>query len=310
MTLLQQIVHSKAFNRFIITVIAIAAVLVGLETSADIRAEYGKWLHVFDVVILTIFTIEILLKMGAHGKRPWDYFKDPWNVFDFSIVVVCFMPMDGQFAAVLRLVRILRVLRLVSAVPRLQLLVGALLKSIPSMGYVGILLLILFYIYGVMGTFLFGKHDPVHFGTLGASMLALFRTVTMEDWTDLMYTQMYGAGYVEGLENPVFMAPHGYLAIAYFVSFILLGTMIMLNLFIGVIMRSMNEVELEAELAMRAKHRATLGYVTVADEIRKLEHQIDGLKESLHTILHRVENENKADLAVRPISTETDLAMK
>ncbi|MFN7140200.1 MAG: ion transporter, partial [Limisphaerales bacterium] len=210
----------------------------------------------------------------------------------------------------LRLVRILRVLRLVSAVPRLQLLVGALLKSIPSMGYVGVLLLILFYIYGVMGTFLFAKHDPIHFGTLPDSMLALFRTVTMEDWTDLMYTQMYGGGYTEGDENAVFQSPHGYIAVAYFVSFILLGTMIMLNLFIGVIMRSMNEVEAEAELAMRAKHRATLGHTTIADEIRKLEHQIDSLKESLHVVLKRVENESKPASRARSQAEETDLALK
>jgi voltage-gated sodium channel len=212
-------------------------------------------------------------------------------VFDFTIVAVCFLPMDGQYAAVLRLARVLRVLRLVTTVPRLQLLVGALLKSIPSMVYVSVLLSILFYIYGVIGTFLFGKHDPVHFGSLGASMLSLFQTVTMEGWVDLMAIQLYGHDYVAGQPATAVSTGHGPAAILYFVSFILLGTMIMLNLFIGVIMKSMSEVEAENELADRAKHRKELGAITAADEIKRLERQVDALKESLTKVLVLIEHD-------------------
>lgn len=299
--LLKKIVDSKWFQRSIISVIFVAAVLVGLETSPGIRKQHGFLLHFLDQLILGIFTAEIAIKMGAHGRKPWRYFLDSWNIFDFLIVVVCFLPMEGQFAAVLRLVRILRVLRLVSAVPRLQLLVGALLKSVPSMGYVSVLLLILFYIYAVMGTFLFSAHDPMHFGSLGISMISLFRTVTMEGWTDLMYTQIYGSSYVDGQSNPMFLKPHGYLAVAYFVSFILIGTMVMLNLFIGVIMKSMNEVQTDAELTERARHYRTLGHATVSDDIKKLEHQIDSLKEALHLVLHRVQHEAKEKLPPAPV---------
>jgi voltage-gated sodium channel len=291
---LQTIVDSPHFQRFIIGVIIAAAILIGLETSPQLRAEYGRLMRALDAVILGIFVVEIAVKMGAHGRRPWRYFHDGWNIFDFTIVAVCFLPMQGQFAAVLRLVRILRVLRLVTNIPRLQLLVGALLKSIPSMGYVGILLFLLFYMYGVMGTFLFGAIDPVHWGSLPVSMLSLFRTVTMEDWTDLMYTQMYGAGYVEGETTAPTFTPQAIVAVIYFVSFILFGTMIMLNLFIGVIMKSMNEMQLEAEHELRARHRRDLGQITVTDEIRQLQHQLESIKEALQAVSFRISSELEA----------------
>jgi voltage-gated sodium channel len=292
---LKRIVESRGFNRFIILVIVAAAVLIGLETSSKLMHSHGHLLHLFDKIILGIFTIEALMKIASHGKRPWRYFLDGWNVFDFSIVAVCFLPMDGQYAAVLRLARVLRVLRLVTTVPRLQLLVGALLKSIPSMIYVSVLLSILFYIYGIIGTFLFGKHDALHFGTLGASMLSLFQIVTMEGWVDLMYLQMYGTSQLSG--QPVTPTGHSVAAVVYFVSFILLGTMIMLNLFIGVIMKSMSEVEQENESADRLKHRREYGSVTIADEIKRLERQVDALKESLTLVLHRVEQETPGSRA-------------
>lgn len=118
----------------------LAGILVGLETYDGIVASYGSIINVLDKLILGVFILEIVIKMGAHGGKPLDYFKDPWNIFDFTIVVVCLLPVQGQFVAVLRLARILRVLKLVTAVPKLQILVGALLKSIPSMFYVSILL--------------------------------------------------------------------------------------------------------------------------------------------------------------------------
>ena len=287
----QHIVESKSFSRFIILVILAAAVLIGLETSPDLAQRHGHLLHFLDKIILGIFTLEIVIKMAAHGRQPWRYFKDGWNVFDFTIVAVCFLPMDGQFAAVLRLARILRVLRLVAAVPRLQLLVGALLKSIPSMLYVSVLLFILFYIYGVIGVFVFGKYDPLHFGSLGNSMLSLFQIITMEGWVDLLNTQMFGPDSGKGEGGTTTMTKHGLGAVVYFVSFILLGTMIMLNLFIGVIMKSMGEVEEETAAADRARHKKEFGAATLTDEIRRLEQQIDGLKESLRAVLHRAEQE-------------------
>lgn len=285
-TFCQRIVSARWFQPVIITVILAAGALVGLETYAQLSQRYGAWFKVLDSLIVAIFVVEIALKMGAHGRQPWRFFRDPWNIFDFVIVAVCLLPLNGHYLAVLRLVRILRVLRLVTALPRLQLLVGALLKSIPSMGYVGMLLFLLFYIYAVMGTFLFGANDPMHFGSLQAALLSLFRIVTLEDWTDIMYVQMYGSAHyaIEGFSGATQSRAMPAIAVVYFVSFVLLGTMVMLNLFIGVIMNGMNETQREAELAERKKHLKQLGHATLGDEIKLIEHELDALKTRLQTL--------------------------
>ena len=153
-------------------------------------------------------------------------------------------------SAVLRLFRLLRVLRLVTVIPRLQVIVGALLRSLPSMVYISILLFLLFYVYAVLGVILFRENDPIHFGNLWTSLLSLFRVVTLEDWTDVMYIQMFGSdayeGYnqsVEGLK--VVRKARPLIGALYFVSFVLLGTMVMLNLVIGVVLSGMDEAQKE-----------------------------------------------------------------
>jgi len=118
----QRIVASRSFHTIIIGVILLTGVLAGLETNAAIIASHGTLLRALDVFVLTIFVLEIVLKLAAHGRRPLDFFRDGWNVFDFFVVTLCLLPMDSQFAVVLRLVRTLRLLRLVSALPKLNFL--------------------------------------------------------------------------------------------------------------------------------------------------------------------------------------------
>jgi len=180
-------------------------------------------------------------------------------------VAVCLLPIQSNdFVAVLRLVRVLRVLKLVSAIPRLQVLVGAVLKSIPSIGYVFLLATLHFYIYGCMATFLYSENDPVHFRNLQTSMLSLFRAVTLEDWTDLMYINMYGsANYGYDASTYEMLAEMGisqdevkssaspFAAALFFVSFIVTGAMIVLNLFVGVMLTGMEDAKKEQELASR-----------------------------------------------------------
>ena len=201
--------------------------------------------------------------------------------------------MGGQYAAVLRLARVLRALRLVTAVPRLQLLVSSLLKSIPSLGYVGLLLTVLFYVYAVMGIFLFRGNDPVHFQDLSTSLLTLFRVVTLEDWTDVMYIQMYGSdaypGYADFAQAHLREASLGrpLLGAAFFVSFVMLGTMIMLNLFIGVIINSMSEAKAEKEAEERRRHLERDGEISVGDEIRLIEGEVEKLGRRLGELRRR-----------------------
>ena len=275
--------RSNFFNQFIIGTILLTGVVVGAQTYKDFAEENVTVLNFLDQTILVIFTIEALIKILAEGYRPLNYFKNPWNVFDFAIVAACllesFLQLGGAFLPILRLARILRVLRLITAIPKLQLLVTCLLKSLPSMFYVSILLFLLFYVYGAMAVFLFGENDPIHFRNLQTSILSLFRVVTLEDWTDVMYINMYGSnayGYsADDLSkwNPASsQSPLG--AAIFFVSFVLIGTMIVLNLVIGVIMNSMDESNEE---------------ISIKQEIERRKNKPEPVRDGLHDLHNRME---------------------
>jgi len=292
--------NSEYFNRFIIATILLAGVVVGAQTYPNFAQENAHILSFLDRAILIIFILEASIKILAEGKNPFNYFKNPWNVFDFTIVVACllepFLDLGGAFLPVLRLARILRVLRLVTAIPKLQLLVTCLLKSLPSMFYVSILLFLLFYIYGAMAVFLFGENDPIHFRNLQTSILSLFRVVTLEDWTDVMYINMYGSnqyGYTaEDLAkwNP---APSGspLWAALFFVSFVLIGTMIVLNLVIGVIMNSMEESNAEMSIKQEIEKRRN-NPEPVRDGLHDLQNRMEELSSELKVIKKMIEETN------------------
>lgn len=279
----KRIVDSTLFNGFVLFMILLAGVVVGLETYPNIQSKYSSSLHVLDQLILWTFAIEAMIKILSHGKSPWKYFSDGWNVFDFSIVVVCFLPLNAAYSAVLRLARILRVLRLVSALPKLQLLVGALIKSIPSMIYVFILLILHFYIFAVLGTFLFQINDPAHFGNLQTSMLTLFGLVTLEGWVDVMYINFYGCDQYGYGDSPIPCNNPQSQPIAsalYFISFIITGAMIVLNLFIGVIMTGMEEAKEEAEIKEREDFLKD-GKITPEEEIVIIQKKLEALNTDL-----------------------------
>ena len=306
--LLKSIAESSRFQHSVTAVILLAAVLVGAETYPAIVREHGTLLHALDRVVLGIFTLEIAIKMGAEGKRPWRYFADRWNVFDFLIVAAAFLPAAGQYVTVLRLVRLLRVLRLVHAIPKLQLLVNALLKSIPSMGYVSMLLLLLFYVYAVAGVFLFGKNDPLHFGNLQVALITLFSTVTLEGWTDVLYIEMYGCagfGYSERPEQCTASLAQPGVAVVYFISFVLVGTMVMLNLFIGVIMNGMNEAQVEEEQRLAQERRASgVAGQDLHSELLQLASQLKELERSLESAARHAERDRRELVAMNTANAE------
>ena len=227
--LANKIVQARWFQWGIIAAIVLNGVVIGLDTSAVLIARFGRWFELANQVFLGIFVVEAAIKIVAHYPRPWRYFKDGWNVFDFSVVVVSLLPGTGELATLARLARLLRVLRLVSALPELRLIVATLVRSIPSMFNVVCLLSIVFYIYAVAGNHLFRDIDPTHWRNLGMSFITLFRIVTLEDWTDVMYTAM----------------AHYSWAWAYFVSFVVLGTFVVVNLFIAVVLNNLQEAKAE-----------------------------------------------------------------
>ena len=213
-------IESAPVQRFIIAVIVVNAVTLGLETSASIRSDWGGLLHLLDRVALAIYIVEIGLKIYAFRLG---FFRGAWNVFDFVVVGIALVPASGPLA-VLRALRVLRVLRLVSTVPRLRFVVEALLAAIPGITSIAGLMLLLFYVFAVMATGLFGQDFPEWFGSIGASMYTLFQIMTLESWS-------------MGIVRPVMAAYPA--AWAFFVPFILIATFTMLNLFIGIIVDTM-----------------------------------------------------------------------
>jgi voltage-gated sodium channel len=221
-------------HRLIICLIIINAITIGLETSPAVVTQIGGALRVFEVGVLSIFVLEILLKLIAHGPR---FFRSGWNNLDFFIVAISLVPAAG-WLSILRTLRILRVLRLLSTVPRLRQLTESLISAIPSIGWITFMLGLVFYVFAVIGTELFGAEFPAWFGNIGASMYTLFQIMTLESWS-------------MGIARPVMQAFP--LAWAYFVPFILISSFTILNLFIGIIVNTMQAFHWEEEENKRAE---------------------------------------------------------
>ncbi len=254
----RRITEARWFERTIVGLILVNALLIGLETSPEIMAQHGRWLVLGNHVILGVFIVEAALKIAAVAPRVNRYFGSGWNQFDFAIIVLSFIPASGEFAMVARLVRLLRVLRLVTTIPKLRLVVATLVHSIPSMVHVILLLAVLFYIYGVLGYFLYHEHDPAHWGTLGAAMLTLFQVVTLEGWADIMRTAMEA--------RP--------LAWIYFVSFVVIGTFVIINLFIAIVINNLEETkhhELEALAGTATREQLLAELRTTMEALGRLE---------------------------------------
>ena len=226
---IEKVVNAPAFEYAIITIIVLNGALLGVGTSPGLSERYGDWFHMGNQIALVIFIAEALLKMVAASPRLFGYFKDGWNIFDFLVIVFALIPATGEYAMIARLARLLRVLRLISAIRDLRLIVAALVRSIPSVGHVMMLMSIIVYIYAIMGYHLFHENDPDNWRNLGISLLTLFNVITLEGWTDVMAKAMEA--------HP--------LAWLYFVSFVIVGTFVVINLFIAIIINNLDEAKLE-----------------------------------------------------------------
>nr|MCU0345235.1 ion transporter [Ignavibacterium sp.] len=211
-----------SLQNFIIALIIFNSITIGMETSVTIMNSIGRTLLLIDKIILAIFVIEILLKLYAYGPG---FFKSGWNVFDFSIVAIALLPASGALA-VLRSLRIFRSLRLIKNVPKLRF-IESLFHSLPSLLWIFVLLALVFYVFAVIGTKLFGAAYPEWFGNIGASMFSLFQIMTLEGWAEISREVMK--------EFP--------LANIYFIIFILLASYTTLNIFIAIVVNTMSEVQ-------------------------------------------------------------------
>ena len=257
--LLRAVVESRGFSLTITAVIVINAITLGLETSPRIMEAAGPVLIAIDRVALWIFTLEIGLKLWVYRSR---FFRDAWNVFDLGIVAVAWAPSAGAMS-VLRALRIMRVLRLVSIVPQMRTVVGALFGALPGMGSIVAVLLLVFYVAAVMATKLFGADFPEWFGSVGGSMYSLFQIMTLESWS-------------MGIVRPVMeQYPHAWI---FFVPFIIATSFTVLNLFIALIVNSMqslhsrttDSVRSEAAIAHDEREALARQVAVLTEEVRQM----------------------------------------
>ncbi|MFV0563278.1 ion transporter [Malaciobacter mytili] len=214
--MIKNLIESKKFQNFIVFLIILNGITLGLGTSSKIVSSYGTILEFIDRVIISIFTIEIILRIYVHKAK---FFKDSWSFFDFFVVAISLIPANDGLS-ILRVLRVLRLFRLLTIIPQMRTIIGALIGVIPGIASVSMVLLLFFYVFAIMATNLFANTFPQWFGTLGESMYTLFQVMTLESWS-------------MGIARPI-MEQHPY-AWIFFVIYILVVTFIMVNLFIGLI---------------------------------------------------------------------------
>jgi voltage-gated sodium channel len=257
---LKSFITDPRTERTIMILIVINAVILGLETYPTMMASYGTVLRWLDHAILAIFVIELLARMIVQRKA---FFRDAWNIFDFLVVTIALIPATGPLQ-VLRALRILRVLRLITAVPSLKRVVGGLIGALPGMGSVVALLLLIFYVFAVMATKLFGEDFPNFFGTLTSSIFTLFQIMTLEGWA------------AEIVRPVMEKYPYAWL---FFIPYIVVTSFAVLNLFIGIVVSAM-QTEHEAEEAEKRKLEKA-EQVPLIEEIRALRTEVASLRNEL-----------------------------
>ena len=229
----KRIVSSNTFDWIITGVILLQAIALAIEATPailsigkDVELLEAGTFSIIQSLVIAVFIVEAALRLIALYPRPQRYFKDPWNCFDFAIIILSVIPISGQFSTIARLVRLLRITRLVTKSNELRAIVSTLVRSIPSIFNILILLSILFFIYAIVGHHLFRNADPEHWSSFPTSLITLFQIITLEGWVNIMEPIVTGLGLIYWV---------------YFASFIVIGTFIIINLFISVIVRKSEE---------------------------------------------------------------------
>ncbi len=257
---IEQIRDAKWFSNLTTFIILAYASVLGFKTIDEVETNYAIFLQLADIFVTIYFVFEIAIKMVAE-KKFINFFKSGWNVFDFTIVVVTLLPLEQSgFAAIARMLRVFRVLRLFTARPELKAIIDMLIKAIPSIIDIVILMFIIFYIYAIIGNFYFQELPSGLWKDFLVSMLTLFRVLTFEDWTDVMY---------EAME----VYP---LAWVYFVSFVIIAAFVFFNLFVAVIIGEMQKIQ-EADFHDEV-HEDSKKLDTLLEELQALRQEVKELK--------------------------------
>jgi voltage-gated sodium channel len=265
--------ESQRFQAFIFAVIVLNAIVLGLDTYEGINNEVGGLLLGINDACLGIFVVELAIRIAGYGRRPQDFFKEGWNVFDFVVIGAAFIPGLRQNATLLRLVRLLRVVRLVSVLPELRVLIRGMVGALPPIGSMGVLALLFLYVYGMLGWILFGDEIPERWGDIGQAMLTLFTVFTLEGWNDILY---------EAQE----VHPWSW---TFFISFVLLASLLLINILIAIIINAMEEArqaeQREEVNRLKAEAEAAGGeydpHIETARRIAVLRRALEDLEDQL-----------------------------
>ena len=274
-----RIAASNRFTAAVFVVILVNAVVLGLETYSRLNAQYGHVLDAINDVCLGLFVIELAIRIAAYGRRPQDFFRSGWNVFDFVVIAAGLTPGLGRDTTILRLVRLARVIRVVTVLPDLRILVVAVGRSIPAVISLGVLVLLLVYVYGIVGWLIFHEQIPERWGNIGTAMLNLFVMLSLENLPDNLR---------EG------MAVYSWSWI-YFVSYALIASFLLLNILIGVVINSLEEAraiehrrEREARMAARAAGDETaeagLALADAEDQAALISERLSALRDALEDL--------------------------
>jgi len=262
---LSELINNKYFELFIMGIIIFSAMLIGIDTF-KLNPLYEDIIFTLDKVITVVFVIEISLRITSY-KKPWHFFKSGWNIFDFIIVTISLVPINGNHSAVARLLRIFRILRLITIMPELKGIINALFKSSKSIAYVLILMFIIFYIFAVTGTVFFENTKSGLWVDVGTALLTLFRVMTFEGWTDVMYETME-------------IHPWSWI---YYLVFIFLTTFTFLNMIIGIILDTLNEEHKKENKEAEEDDKKLLREIVkqnrvLVKKIEELEMKVDNLR--------------------------------
>jgi voltage-gated sodium channel len=268
MNSLRRLVDSPTFTGVVVAVILANALVLGLQTYPGLERRYGDTLDLLNGIFLTFFVVEIGLRIASYFPRPWRFFLDGWNVFDFVAVGLAFAPGLRENSTVLRLARLARIVRVVHLLPDVRILITAVVRSLPPLGSMAILTTLILFIYGMVGWQLFGEEEPQDWGTIGEAMLTLFAMLTLENFPQYM-------------ERGREIEPWSWI---YFVSFVLVAAFVVLNVFIGIVLHSLEEArELERRKRLMPSEEGIIGVgpAPVAERIQMLRAALDELEQEL-----------------------------
>lgn len=257
---LNNLKDNKAFELTVVAVIIISALEIGAKTFTLPDSAISVT-HILDIFITLFFLFEITVRFIADDDKK-NFFKKGWNIFDTLVVAISLIPInDSEMALLARLVRVFRVLRMVSVVPELRVLINSLLKALPQLGYVILLMFIIFYIYAAIGSFIFNEINPKLWGDIAISMLTLFRIMTFEDWTDIQYETME-------------VYPMSWI---FYLTFIFFTAFAFLNMVIGIVVNVMEDEHAK----MRQEKEEANNTPTIEDLHREIQELKQLLKDKI-----------------------------